>query len=75
MGRRSTKPESPRQPQPFGSLARSDKGQARPRHRPKPYRLDDRIWDVFRLDEDDSPEEPLYGDFWVERDEDEGWLR
>jgi len=28
----------------------------------------DEAWDVFRLDEDESPDEPEPGDFWVEPD-------
>lgn len=36
---------------------------------PQPWPLDDRLWDVFRLDEDDSPEYPDEGDFWIEADE------
>jgi len=38
---------------------------------PRPWPLDDRLWDVFRLDEDDSPECPEEGDFWIEADEEE----
>lgn len=38
---------------------------------PRPWPLDDRLWEVFRLDEDDSPEYPDEGDFWIEADAEE----
>lgn len=53
---------------PTGSRLRSS---STPPVAPHPWPLDDRVWDVFRLDEDDSPEYPDEGDFWVEADPEE----
>lgn len=38
---------------------------------PRRWPLDDRLWEVFRLDEDDSPDVPDEGDFWIEADPEE----
>ena len=32
---------------------------------------DDAIWDVFNTDEADADTEPQYGDFWLERDDED----
>lgn len=75
MARKHPKHEPPNKPH------RTDPPQrpaasGQPPRRPRPCLLDDRIWDVFRLDEDDSPDEPPYGDFWPERDDEgEEWPR
>lgn len=42
-----------------------------PSARSQPWPLDDRLWEVFRLDEDDSPDCPDEGDFWIEAEDEE----
>jgi hypothetical protein len=34
----------------------------------QPASLPDEAWDVFRLDQDESSDEPEPGDFWIEPD-------
>ena len=43
-------------------------GQKEPCAATKPASLPDDAWDVFRLDEDETSDEPEPGDFWVEPD-------
>ncbi len=43
-------------------------GQEGPCAATQPASLPKDAWDVFRLDEDDSSDEPEPGDFWVEAD-------
>jgi hypothetical protein len=43
-------------------------GQKGPCAATQPASLPEDAWDVFRLDEDESSDEPEPGDFWVELD-------
>ena len=43
-------------------------GQQGPCASPQPASLPEDAWDVFRLDEDETSDEPEPGDFWVDLD-------
>jgi len=49
--------------------ASSDAGPNRSRTAPGLRSLPDDVWDVFRLDDSDTADQPEPGDFWLEPDE------